>query len=187
MCKANKPTGQSVKELKPLPPIISEISEPAAAFQRELYRAADNRVLHLDQQAAVLIAAAIALAGYGASALGGGKIASEYFIGLSVAGGVTIVIALCARSNHPWLPTCKNSKMQDAKREARDACRALDDLKKLTTVAEVQVRIYDAWRTLVDSSDRRRAEKQEIHLIAVLTLLLETAFLCLGLIQGTGP
>jgi hypothetical protein len=74
-------TGASGEGSNSQPPIAPEISEPVAAFQRELYRAADARVLHLDQQAAVLIAAAIALAGYAASALGGVKITSAHFVG----------------------------------------------------------------------------------------------------------
>ncbi len=183
---AGEGTEASGKEPESLPSIDPEISEPAAAFQRELYRAADARVLHLDQQAAVLIAAAIALAGYGASALGGGKITSGHFVGLSLAAVATIAITLWARFNHPCLPTKKNVVMRKAKAKAETACRALDDLTGLPTVADVQGRIHDAWRKLVNSSDLRRAEKQKVYLMAIATLLIEVGILCYGLIQGAG-
>jgi hypothetical protein len=146
----------------------------AASFQRELFRINDGRLANTDAQAAILIAAAVAIATFTGGLVRTGEIHGLGLVGTGASAVLVTVLALYARRERPrflGLSTAmkrtgdqagdKVAKMYDLVQNG-----SLDDLK--TARAE-----FDAWYALSASIKARREVKSTWYVSAVVVLLLE--------------
>ena len=97
-----------------------EVWKARAEFQREIYRVADARVASFDTQLGVIIAAAVALVGFGAGAATSREVTSSSLITAVAAAAVTALLALCARQELPWLVASRACSDEEGSVGGRD-------------------------------------------------------------------
>lgn len=86
------------------PESYSESVRVKAEFRQELYKVTDSRIANLDAQAAILVAAAVAIAGFVAAAGRDGGLAGWKLALVGVIGGASALFALYARRVSPDVP-----------------------------------------------------------------------------------
>jgi hypothetical protein len=151
-----------------------EVWKARAEFQREIYRVADARVASFDTQLGVIIAAAVALVGFGAGAATSREVTSSSLITAVAAAAVTALLALCARQELPWLwlPVL-HARMKRAAWEAETAVGAIHAGGRPTAADDPYHEVFNAWYAVSKSIEARRKLKQAIYAMAVLGLFVE--------------
>lgn len=155
-----------------------------ADFARYIYSVADARISAYDNQAGVLVAAAIAVAGFGVSSWSRGGVHAGWFIAASAAGLASILASVNARAVVPKL--ARWGALHTKLREARDAVAAVFDLQTENSAAVSHDKVFNAWYAMSESSNKRRDAKNVFYSTAVLMLVLELVFLVMALTTGTG-
>jgi hypothetical protein len=164
-----------------------EALKAKAEFQREIYHVADGRVASFDTQVGVIIAAAVAVVGFGAGAATRGKVMPELLIASFVVAAITAVLALSARQELPWrrFPGIL-SDMKKAAAEAKTVVGKFHNRQQFTSAEDAYREVFKAWLALTTSIDTRRDVKRKIYVVAVLFLFVELA-LVLSLFTTAKP
>jgi hypothetical protein len=154
-----------------------EALKAKAEFQRELYRVADARIGNFDTQVGVIIAATVAVVGFGAGAATRGKVVPELLTASVAAAAVTALLALAARQELPWLwlPVL-HRRMREAADNAKTAVGSVHWKKHFTATESAYESIFDAWYALATSIEARRRVKQTLYALAILGLFVELMF-----------
>jgi hypothetical protein len=161
-----------------------ETIKAKADFARYIYSVADARISAYDNQAGVLVAAAIAVAGFGVSSWSRGGVHAGWFIAAAAAGLASILASVNARAVVPKL--ARWGVLHAKLHEARDAVAAALDLRTEHSAAVSQKKVFDAWYAISESSNKRRDAENVFYSAAVLMLVLELIFLVMALTTGTG-
>jgi hypothetical protein len=133
----------------------------------------------------VIVAAAVAVVGFGAAAATKTEVVPWLLAAAGAASAMTALLALYARQEKPWLPGPKPSSMEEALRDAETAVGAIYSSGHFTSAEEAYRAIFAAWHAVSSSCDARRKRKQILYALAVLGLLVELG-LVLALLATAG-
>jgi hypothetical protein len=160
-----------------------ELWKARAEYQRELFRIFDSRLTNFDNQVGVLIAAAVAVAGFGGGAAKNREAPALLLAVVVVAAGVTTALALNARREQPKLHLRQlHGQMHGQMMEkAKDAERAVgkvypDTQEQFTSTEEVYRAVFTAWWAQSESMEARKKLKHKFYRLAVSGLFVELIF-----------
>jgi len=146
----------------------------AASFQRELFRINDGRLANTDAQAAILIAAAVAIATFTGGLIRTGEIHVLGLVGTGASAVLVTVLALSARRERPKF----SEESKEMKRTGDKAAEEVDRMYNLARdesqddLATLRAE-FNAWYALSASIKARREVKSAWYVWAVVVLLLE--------------
>jgi hypothetical protein len=157
-----------------------EALKARSEFAKNIYAVADARISAYDSQAGVLVAAAIAVAGFGVASWGRGGLHVGWFIAAALAAVASVRASVNARAVVPKpVSNALKQRLNDSEKAVADAL-ALQPRDADSTTTSHKV-IFNAWHVMSLSSNLRRDIKNRFYSLAVLLLLLELAFLIVAL------
>jgi hypothetical protein len=155
---------------------VSDALRIAAAFERELFHIEDSRLSGTDSQAAILIAAAIAVATFTGGLVKSGQVSLPALAATGFLAILVTAVALHARRERPRPLGAAAQTMKETGVSAADAVGVMYRLVTegaLTDSTIIGRAEYDAWYALSSSIKARRRVKSGWYLTAVLFLLAE--------------
>ncbi|MDQ1742070.1 MAG: hypothetical protein QOE23_409 [Pseudonocardiales bacterium] len=148
----------------------------AAAFQRDLFRIEDGRLAGTDSQAAILIAAAVAIVTFTGGLVKAGHVRTSGLIATAILAILVAIVALYARRERPKAIGGAAREMRSTGERAAQAVEAMYNLVNdltLTNSKSVARAEYDSWYALSKSLIARRRVKTYLYFVAVVLLLVE--------------
>jgi hypothetical protein len=153
-----------------------EVWKARADFQREIFLVFDSRMTNFDNQVGVLIAAAVAILGFGGGAAANRGAPAWLLVAAAVAAASTTLLALYARQELPSLQLRPHyGQMMHKAMQAQTAVGAVypDPQEQFTSAEEAYQAVFTAWWAQSESMQARKQLKQRIYVLAVLGLFVE--------------